>query len=77
MILERQERDNCDGCMPEEVRTSAMAFCEAGRAKLEALRETGEDPVHSVHANRRRGETISRRQQEFREWDTSHGDESD
>lgn len=63
-VLERQDRNYCDDCM-EEVRTSETAFREAGQAKLEALRELGEDPAHSADANRQRGETMSQRQWGF------------
>ena len=63
--------------MPEEVRASAMAFREAGRQKLEALRAAGEDPAHTEEANRQRGAKVSQRQREFRQWDAVHGGEAD
>jgi hypothetical protein len=77
MVLERQDRDRCDDCRPEEMRTCAIAFRAAGRAKLEALRADGQDPAHSDAANRRRGEKVAQRQREVRQWDAANGGEAD
>lgn len=62
--------------MPGEVRASAMAFREKGRARLEDLRAAGKDPARSETANRRRGEKVARAQQAFRQWDAEHGGEA-
>jgi hypothetical protein len=77
VILERQDRHHCDESMSEEVRTSALAFREKGRAKLEALRAAGEDPAHADEANQRRGEKVALQQREFRQWDAEHGGVAD
>ena len=73
MVLERPDRNHCEDCLPEELRTSAMAL----RQKLKALRVTGADPAHSETANQRRGDKVSQRQREFRQRDAEHGREVD
>ena len=77
VILERQDRDHCDDCMPEEVRASAMVFRAAGRDRLEAPRAAGKDPAHSGEANRQRGAKVAQAQQALRQWDAAHGGEAD
>lgn len=76
-MLKRQARDHCDDCMPEAVRDRALAFREAGRAKLQAMRAAGEDLAHSEAANRQRGAKVACAQKAFRQWDAEHEDEAD
>lgn len=75
--LERQDRDHCDDCMAEEVRTSAMAFREAGRAMLAALPTSGYDPAHTEVANRRRGSKAAQHQRKFRQWNAEDREAAD
>lgn len=77
VMLERQDSDYCEDCIPEELRASAMAFREVGRARLEALRAAGEDPAHSEATRRRRGEVLSESPREVRAWEAEHGAEAD
>jgi hypothetical protein len=77
VVLERQDRDHCEDCMPEELRNSAVAFREKGRMKLEELRAAGEDPAHSETASKRRGDKVGLAQQAYRQWDAEHSGEAD
>ena len=77
VVLERQDRNHCGDCMPEELRAGALVLREKGRTKREVLRLAGKDPAHSETANRRRGKKVAQAQREFRQWDAAHEGESD
>lgn len=77
VVLERQDRDHCDDCLPGERAARAVAYREAGRARREALRAVGLDPAHSTEANRRRGEKVATAQKALRQWDAVHEDAAD
>jgi hypothetical protein len=72
----RGRRTYCDACLPYYQRDRYDAFIEAGRENFERQRERGIDPSHGGDAAARRGETVSRRRRELREWRATHDETS-
>lgn len=74
VILTDATHQYCDDCRPEVEATQVAEFSAAGRAKLAALRATGQDPSRGGEAGQKRAATTSQRKRELAAWEAEHGD---
>ncbi len=71
VVLDRADRDYCDGCLREYRAESAAAFAHTGPAALAAMRASGRDPAHGGEAGLMRGTRNAAHVRENAAWEAT------